>query len=208
MVQDEVSRLQRIADGDQQALAAEYQSHLPRLRRMVQLRLDRRIQGKVDPSDVLQESFIDIAKRAEEYACHPSLPFFLWLRLITKQKLLEIHRRHLGTLSRDATREIAICDIGPEPSINCLASQLLGDLTSSSKVVEREEQRELLERILSTMDPVDREILSLRHFEELTNQECAELLQLTKTAASNRYVRALLRLKQKLAQIPGFLPAE
>jgi RNA polymerase sigma-70 factor (ECF subfamily) len=196
-------QVQRIAAGDAAALAGVFELYRPRLRRMVQLRLDRRLQGRVDPSDILQEAFLDVSGRAADCAGRAEMPFFLWLRMMTGQKLLEVHRRHLGTQARDASREISLCQGYPEVNSNLLASQLLGQLTSASQAAMRAEQQVRLEAILNGMEPIDREILTLRHFEELTNAEVAQVLGLSKSATSNRYVRALTRLKDLLSDQSG-----
>lgn len=196
-------QIKRIAGGDQAALAEVFQQYRSLLRRMVQLRLDRRLQGRVDPSDVLQEAYLDIPRRASEYAQRPEMPFFLWLRMMTGQKLLELHRRHLGTQSRDADREISLCHSYPEVNSHLLASQLLGHFTSAGQAAVRAEQQVQLEEILNNMEPIDREILTLRHFEELSNGEVAQVLGIGKSAASNRYIRALMRLKEHLSGQSG-----
>src|SRR5271165_3086024 len=100
--------LQRAAAGDQAALTALLGHYRDRLKRMVRLRLSRRLQGRVDDSDVIQEAFVDIAKNLPDYAREPRLPLFLWLRRITGLKLAEMHRRHLGTQLRDADREVSL----------------------------------------------------------------------------------------------------
>lgn len=197
--------LQRVRNDDADAVGEIFAHYRSRLRRMVQLRIDRRLQGRLDASDVLQEAFLDVSMRAAEYSARPELPFFLWLRLITGQKLLEIHRRHLKTQMRDATLEISLHRGAlPEANSISLAAQLLGRLTSASTAAVRAELQIQLQQVLNAMDPVDREILALRHFEELSNGEVASVLNLTKSAASNRYVRALKRLKDDLSRIPGF----
>jgi RNA polymerase sigma-70 factor (ECF subfamily) len=193
-------QVKRVAAGDETALAAVFERYRSQLRRMVQLRLDRRLQGRVDPSDILQEAFLDISGRAADCARREEMPFFLWLRMMTGQKLLEVHRRHLGTQSRDANREISLCQGYPEVNSNLLASQLMGQLTSASQAAMRAEQQVRLEDILNGMEPIDREILTLRHFEELNNSEVAQVLGLSKSATSNRYVRALTRLKDLLSE--------
>jgi RNA polymerase sigma-70 factor (ECF subfamily) len=199
-------RIARIAQGDESALAQVFQEHRPRLRQMVTLRLDRRLQGRLDPSDILQEAYLDVARRAGEYAARSDMSFFVWLRLITGQKLLETHRRHLGAQRRDAGREISLFGNPlPEVSSQLLASQLLGQLSSASQAAIRAEQQARLEVLLNSLEPIDREILTLRHFEELSNKEVAQVLNMSKTAASNRYIRALKRLKDLLAAAPGFL---
>jgi RNA polymerase sigma-70 factor (ECF subfamily) len=197
--------LRRAAAGDQDALAEAFAHFRSRLKRMVQLRLDRRLQGRVDPSDVLQEAYLDLAKRAEEFLAHPSLPFFLWLRLLTGQRLLAIHRQHLGTKMRDAGQEVSLRHGAmPQATSASLAAQLLGRLSSPSQAAVRAEMQSRLQEALNSMDAIDREVLVLRHFEELSNAETAAILGLQKAAASNRYVRALKRLRGILRSMPGF----
>ncbi len=169
---------------------------------MVQLRLDRRLQGRIDPSDVIQEAFLDASRRLTEFAVNPAMPPFVWLRLLTAQRLVTLHRVHLGVKGRDASREVSLHS-GPLPSADSrsLAAQLLGRLTSPSRALMRAEIQIKIQDALNAMDPIDHEILALRHFEELTNTETAAVLGLHKAAASNRYVRALRRLKETLAPI-------
>ena len=198
--------LRRAGTGDPHTLAELFVRYRDRLRRMVRLRLDRRLQGRVDPSDVLQEAQLEITRRAAEYAADPRVPPFLWLRLITGQRLAALHRRHLGARMRSAGQEIAL-HRGPIPQATSasLAELLLGRLTSPTQAARRAEVRLLLQEALNGMDPLDREVLTLRHFEELSNTEVAQVLGLSKTAASNRYIRALERLREALAGIPGLL---
>ena len=197
--------LERVRNHDAEAVAEVFAHYRDRLRRMVRLRLDRRLQGRVDPSDVLQEAYLDVASRAAEYAAKPEMPFFLWLRMVTGQRLLEIHRRHLQTKMRDATQEVSLYG-GALPQANSmsLAAQLLGRLTTASAAAMRAELQIQLQQVLNSMEPIDREVLALRHFEDLSNDETAKTLQLSKSAASNRYIRALKRLKDDLSSIPGF----
>jgi RNA polymerase sigma-70 factor (ECF subfamily) len=194
----------RAATGEDAALAALWERHRDRLRRMVCLRLDRRLQGRIDPSDVLQEAYLDLASRLRDYARDRPMPTFLWLRLVTSQRLAQEHRRHLGTAMRDAGRE-AVLHHGPWPEASSatMATQLLGRLSTPSQAAIRAERQLLLQNLLNRMDPVDREILALRHFEELSNGEAADVLGLSKTAANNRYIRALGRLRDLLEQAPG-----
>ncbi len=199
---DEVARL---AGGDPRAVAEAFARYRDRLRRMVKLRLDRRLQGRVDPSDVLQEAYLDVARRAADYAANPTMPFYLWLRFLTGQRLLAIHRQHLGTRMRDAGQEVSLHRGAlPQASSVSLAAQLLGRLTSPSLAAIRAEMQVRLQDALNGMDPMDREVLTLRHFEELSNAETAAVLGLQKAAASNRYIRALKRLREVLSSIPGF----
>ncbi len=197
--------LRRAEKGEEEALARLFARHRDRLRAMVRLRLDRRLQGRIDPSDVLQEAYIDFARRFPEFASNPPMPFYLWLRALTGQKLIDLHRRHLGAKMRDAGQEVSLYRGAlPQASSVSLAAQLLGRLTSASRAAIRAETQLRVQAALNEMDEIDREVLTLRHFEMLTNDETAEILGLSKSAASNRYVRALKRLKGILANLPGF----
>jgi RNA polymerase sigma-70 factor, ECF subfamily len=198
--------LQRVQRGDQQALVALFTRYHDRLQRMVRLRLDRRLQGRIDPSDVLQDAYLDVAKRAGEYIANPSVPVFLWLRLITSQRLAALHRQHLGAQMRDAGREVSLYRGAlPQATSASLAALLLGRFTSPTQAAQRAEMQIRLQEVINAMDPLDREVLTLRHFEELSNVETARVLGIQKAAASNRYLRALKRLKDSLASIPGLL---
>ncbi len=180
-------------------------SHRDRLRRMVALRLDRRLRGRIDPSDVIQEAFLEATERRAEYAKQSDLmPPFLWLRFLTLQRLQIVHRRQLGTRSRDAAREVSIhAEAFPQASSAALAAQLLGRDTRASEAAIRAERKRRLQEALDGMDPIDREVLVLRHFEQLSNGECARVLSLTESAATKRHLRALRRLKEILAALPG-----
>jgi RNA polymerase sigma-70 factor (ECF subfamily) len=196
----------RIQAGDQRALGDFFARHCERLRRMVRLRLDRRLQGRIDPEDVLQEAFLDAARRLAEYAADPKMPPFLWLRFLTMQRLQTLHRLHLGVKSREASREVSLYNGSlPAADSKSLAAQLLGRLTTPSRAAIRAEIQIKIQEALNAMDPIDREVLALRHFEELNNGETAAVLGLHKAAASNRYVRALRRLKVVLSPALGLL---
>jgi RNA polymerase sigma-70 factor (ECF subfamily) len=200
--------LRRLQGGECQALAVLFTRHRERLRRMVRLRLDRRLQGRLDPSDVLQEAYLDVAKRAPEYLANPTLPPFLWLRFLIGQRLQVLHRQHLGTRMRDAGLEVSLYrGAMPQASSASLAAQLLGRLTTPSQAAMRAEMQIKLQEALNGMDPLDREVLALRHFEELSNHDTAAVLGLQKAAASNRYIRALKRLREVLESMPGFFDA-
>lgn len=197
--------LHRALAGDESSLAALFDGYRDRLRRMIRLRLDRRLSGRVDSSDVLQEAYLDVRKRIAEYARDPAImPFHLWLRLIAGQKLTDLHRYHLGAQMRDAGQEVSL-HRGAFPQANSvsLATQLLGKMTSASKAAIRADHKLIVQEALNGMDPIDREVLALRYFEHLSNEETAQVLGLTKSAASNRYIRALKRLKEILSSIPG-----
>jgi RNA polymerase sigma-70 factor (ECF subfamily) len=203
----ETNRLLRwAAVGDRQELGALLMRHQARLRRMVTFRMDPRLQGRIDPDDVLQEVFLAASRGLEEYLRRPGLPFFLWLRGIAGNKLLELHRHHLGTPMRDARREVALYR-GPMPGATsaALAARLLGQDTRPSEAAVRAEGKLRLQEALNAMDPIDREVLALRHVEQLTNAEAALSLGIQERAAAKRYLRALKRLRDFLEAMPGGL---
>ena len=197
--------LAQAAAGDETALTQLFSRYRKRLKQMVRLRLSRQLQGRVDDSDILQEAFLEAAQRFPDYLADRPLPFFLWLRHITGEKLIDAHRRHLGAQMRDAAQEVSL-HRGPMPaaSSGSLAAQLLGQLTSPSQAAIKAETRLRVQEVLNGMDPLDREILALRHFEQLTNAEVAATLGMNESTASSRYLRALKRLKDELSQYPSF----
>jgi RNA polymerase sigma-70 factor (ECF subfamily) len=190
--------------GDEAALALLVERHRDRLERMVRLRMDRRLQGRVDPADVVQEAYLAVRGKFAQYLAESRLPFFLWLRLEVGQKLVDVHRFHLGAQMRDAGQEVSL-HRGPLPQVTSvsLAEHLLGKLTSVSRVAMRAELQFRVQEALNSMHPHDREVLVLRHFEELSNAEAAEVLGIKPSAAVNRYVRALKRLKDVFQGMPG-----
>lgn len=197
--------LRRARDGDEEARAELFQRCRDRLRLMVRLRMDRRLHGRLDPSDVVQEAYVDLVRRFPEYLANPAVSFFLWARTLTGQRLIDLQRRHLGAQMRDAGQEVSLyAGALPQASSVSLAHQLLGRLTSPTQAAVRAEMQIRLQAALNAMDPVDREVLVLRHFEDLSNHETAAVLGIQTSAASKRYIRALARLKEILDAIPGF----
>jgi RNA polymerase sigma-70 factor (ECF subfamily) len=201
----ETNRLLRlVAEGDSASLGALLQKHEDRLRRMVAFRMDPRLQGRVDPSDVIQEVCLAAARSLPGYLQQPGMPFFLWLRGIAGNKLLELHRHHLGTPMRDARREVSLYRASmPEATSAALAAQLIGRFSGPSEASVRAEAKIRLQEALNQMDPLDREVLTLRHFEHLSNAEAAEVLGIRTTAAGKRYLRALERLRDILGSVSG-----
>jgi len=199
----------RLQQGDAHALAELFSRHRERLWRMVNFRLDRRLGGRVDADDVLQEAYLDAAQRVHHYLEDPSRSFFVWLRLVVSQTMIDIHRRHLGAQMRNAGREVSMNRPAYTQATSvCLAAQLLGAMTSPSQAAVKAEMTKQIEEALEAMDPIDQEVLALRHFEELTNSEVAESLGIQQKAASIRYVRAVARLKDVLKRIPGFFDSQ
>ena len=195
------------AAGDRAAVVELLERYRPRLRRMVALRLDPRLRGRVDASDVIQEGYLDAIRRLEEFIRDPSVPFYIWLRFLVGQRVQEQHRRHLGSAGRDVGREVSIyCGAMPGASTGALAARLLGKLTSPSQAAVRAERKIRLQEALNRMDPLDREILVLRHYEQMTNGDAAAALGLTFKAASKRYTRAVERLEEILNGLGGDTP--
>jgi len=196
--------VRRASAGDRQAWDDLLNAHRARLRRMVALRLDRRLRGRLDPSDVMQEAFLDATAGLANFVAKQEMPFFLWLRWLTGLRLTTLHRQHLGYRIRDAGREVSLDRMSmPGASSAALAAQLLGRDTSASAVAMRLERKARVQAAIDALEPLDREVLILRHFEELTNAEVAHTLEIQEAAASKRYVRALRRLKEALSSMPG-----
>ncbi|HJZ55403.1 MAG TPA: sigma-70 family RNA polymerase sigma factor [Gemmataceae bacterium] len=196
---DDLRLVERARAGDAAAAGEALTRHRTRLRRMVEARLDRRVRGRVDPSDVLQDGFVDAVAKLPGYLADPKFPLFLWLRLVVGERLAKVHRDHLGAQVRDAGREVSLYR-GPMPAASsaALAAHLLGKETSPTQAAVRAERLLRLQEALNALDPLDREILSLRHFEELTHAEAARVLDIQEEVAAKRYVRALKRLKDVL----------
>jgi RNA polymerase sigma-70 factor (ECF subfamily) len=195
--------LVRAKAGDDRALGDLFARNRQRLERMIRLRLDRRLHSRLDPTDVLQEAYVDIARRFPEYTANPAVPFFIWLRNLVGQRLIELHRKHLGARMRSADNEVSL-QRGPLPQVSSesLALQLLGSLTSPTRALLRAEMRLRLQEALNSMEPLDREVVVLRHFEDLNNAEVAQVLNIRPSAASKRYIRAVQRLKIILDDFP------
>ena len=198
------------AAGDAAAWGALLKRHEGRLSRLAEFWLDPRLQGRVDAADVVQDAYLEATANRHAYFRDPAaarVPLFLWLRGVVRNKLLEVHRHHLGTMMRDAGREVSLDPARPTPGEThaALVTRLAGRLTRPSVAAGRAEASETLHRAMGAMDPVDREVLALRHFEQLTSAEAARVLGIEERAAAKRYLRALKRLKEALAALPGGL---
>ena len=201
---DSTDPIDRLRGGDRGSLAELFDKHRDRLRRMVELRIDARLRARLDPSDVLQEAFLDVNHDLDAYLADPKLPPLLWLRLHVGRRLMTLHRQHLGTRMRDARIEISLYrDPLPEASSAALAAMLLGRQTSPTQAAQRAERLLRVQEALNSLHPIDREVLALRHFEQLGRAEAAQVLGITQEAGAKRYFRALKRLKDVLATRPG-----
>lgn len=194
--------LQRLQDGDPDALGELFAEHQQRLLHIIRARMDPRLATRVDAEDVLQEVFLDAAARINHFIDTHSGSFFIWLRLVTNQTMANLYRRHLDTQMRDAKRDVSInsgktYDTKTRP----IAMQLIGHLTSPSGAAMRQESIEKLEQAIEELKPIDREAITLRHFELLDNKEVAEVLGINEKAASIRYIRAIRRLKEAISPL-------
>src|SRR5580704_8529290 len=189
---DTTDLIEQLRGGDRRALATLFDRYRDRLRRMVELRIDPRVRARLDASDVLQEAFLDVVGDLEAYLADPKLPPLLWLRLHVGRRLTTLHRQHLGTKMRNAGMEISLYrDALPEASSAALASMLLGRHTSPTQAAQRAERLLRVQEALNTLDPIDREVLALRHFEQLNRAEAAQVLGITQEAgASGRACRS------------------
>jgi RNA polymerase sigma-70 factor (ECF subfamily) len=182
--------------GDEQALAVLFERYRARLTKLILVRMDARVQARIDVSDVLQDAFVEAARKLPEYGKEAKIPFFLWLRMIAGERLIQLHRMHLGAAKRDAQRQVSLHGgLMPEASSMFLASQLAGQFTSADRNLIRAEIQQKLQDALDRMDPGDREVIAMRHFEELTTDEIAIVLQLTRSGVLKRYTRAIRRLR-------------
>jgi RNA polymerase sigma-70 factor, ECF subfamily len=196
--------LGRVASQDGQALDELFARHRERLRKMIRLRLDRRLRGQFSSSAVLQEVHREVGRRIAEYFANPAQPIFLWFRLLTGQCLQALHRQFLGGHILDAGQDLSLYR-GALPEVNSvsLAAQLIGERVRNPGAV-RADMLLRLQDALNSMDPRDREVLALCHFEEMRDDEVAAALGLEPEAVAVHYVRALKRLKTILLSIPGF----
>lgn len=186
--------LEKLLAGGESALGLLFEQYRADLERMIAFRLDERVRGRVDPEDILQEAYLEASRRLTDYTSHPAVSFYVWLRQIAYQTTISVQRRHFGK-KRDPRAEVAPQVNGDATSLSILA-MFSGHFTTPSRAMMKEERFAQLRTILAEMDDVDREVLALRHFEYLSNNQVAETLGISVTAASNRYVRAMTRLSQ------------
>jgi RNA polymerase sigma-70 factor (ECF subfamily) len=169
--------------------------HRARLTKMVAIRLDRRLAARVDPSDVVQETLADADRRLDDYLRDRPLPFYPWLRRLAGERLIDLHRRHVRARHRSVEREAPWALPLPDESVVALADRLAADGTSPSRHLLRQELRQRVRAALDQLAPHDREILVLRHLEQLSVAEAAAALGITERAAKARHMRALTRLR-------------
>jgi RNA polymerase sigma-70 factor (ECF subfamily) len=190
--------------GNADAVNRLMERHRDALRRMVQMRLDQKIQRRVDVSDVVQDVLVEANRRLKDYLANPGMSFHLWLRQIAKDRIIDAHRRHRASAKRSVDREQGLAaPAGLDHSTLDLVARLCDkELTPAAAVAQKEMARRV-EAALAELGDQDCEIIVMRHYELLSNQEVAEALGLTEPAASMRYLRALRRLRAMLAEPPS-----
>ncbi len=195
--------LKNAAKGDQPALNELLQGHRDPIRRMVQARMDRRMAARVDASDVVQDVLIEASRRLPDYLQGPPMPFRLWLRQIAQDRMIDLHRRHRAQ-RRDVTREQATAPAGwdDRSSLDLAAKLVDSELTPAAHAIRQELQRRFY-AALDELSDDDREVVVMRHVEQMGNSEVAEALGLSPAAAGMRYLRALRRLKDVLGERPS-----
>jgi RNA polymerase sigma-70 factor (ECF subfamily) len=190
--------VERLRGGDPTALADLFDFYRPRLRQMVRLRMGPATAARFDPSDVLQEAFLDAARQIDGYLKQQQVPVYIWLRSLTWERLIKLLHRHLGAGCRSALREMTL----PDDSEAALAERLFDPAASPGHELLRQELRQRVRRALAALKPDDAEVILMRHFEGMSNREVALALGLSDAGASVRHGRALLRLKALLDADP------
>ncbi len=197
---DETQRLLELAkNGDQAAFEEIFRRHRARLRRAIAFRMDRRVAARVDASDVLQETYLEAFKRLPKYLQQQTMPFYLWLCWIAREKVLALHRRHLGADKRAVTHEAPL--LPADSSATFVSVVIAGHEPSPSQALAKTELAERLRVALSQLDDDERELILWRHFEQLSARDMAQLLEISEAAASKRYIRAVERLRATLMDL-------
>jgi RNA polymerase sigma-70 factor (ECF subfamily) len=191
--------LEQARQGDGAARERLLAEHREAVRRMIALRLDPAIAARVDASDVVQEVLLEASRRLDDYLRNPAMPFSLWLRHIARDHIIDAHRRHRQAQRRGVDRErpIVPAAFADRSSLELAAQFLDPERTPASAAIEQEMQRRL-HAAITALEEGDREVILMRHFEQLSNQEVAAVLGLTEAAASMRHLRALRRLRALL----------
>ena len=188
--------LGKAAQGDAAAVDRLFARHRGRLRQMVAVRMDGRLSARIDPSDVVQEALATASRQLSEYLRAPPLPFYLWLRRIAWNRLVDLYRRHVVRASRSVAREEPL-GLSNDSAFQ-LADQLLATGLEPVHKLIQQELRARVRATLAKLGQLDQEILVLRHLELLSTRECAAALEISEAAAKKRYVRALARLRRLL----------
>jgi RNA polymerase sigma-70 factor, ECF subfamily len=191
--------LQEIRGGSPDAVNRLMDRHRQAVHRMVQMRLDAKIQRRVDVSDVVQDVLVEANRRLSDYLAHPQLSFHLWLRQITQDRIIDAHRRHRASAKRSVDREQPmLVAVGNDSSTLQLINELRDQELTPAAAVAQKEMALQVEAAIARLNDQEGEIIIMRHYEHLSNQETAAALGLTEPAASMRYLRAIRRLRELL----------
>lgn len=195
--------------GDSDAVNKLLEKHRRSVRRLVEMRLDRKVQQRVDVSDVVQDVMVEASGRLEKYLDDPVMAFHLWIRQIAWDRIIDTYRRHRVSAKRNMDREQPIAvPAGSDQSTMELAVQLRDPALTPAAAATQREIASKVEAVIELLNEQDREIILMRHYEHLSNLEIAEVLKLNPPAASMRYLRALRRLRQLLAENQIEAPTE
>ena len=201
--------LERAASGDSRAWGALLKQNHDRLQTILSFRIDPRLRARVDAADVMQEAFIVATARRADFFGQSAQSLFLWLRWIAGNTLVDLHRHHFGAQMRDAAREVSshrrTSSGRDDDTREVLVAHLTSSVTGPATAAGRAEVKARLNQALGQMESIDREVLALRHFEQLTIVEAAQVLGIQERAAAKRYLRALKRLRNVLSDMPGGL---
>jgi RNA polymerase sigma-70 factor (ECF subfamily) len=191
---DETQRLlERAQDGDQAAFEALFRRHRARLLQAIALRMDRRVTARVDASDVLQETYLEAFRRLPRYLQEQPMPLYLWFCWLAREKVLALHRRHLGAEKRAVTHEAPL--LPADSSATFVSAVIAGREPSPSQALAKAELAERLRLALGQLDDEERDLILWRHFEQLSARDMAQLLGISEAAAGKRYLRAVERLR-------------
>jgi RNA polymerase sigma-70 factor (ECF subfamily) len=199
-----IELLDRAGQGDAAAVNGLLERHRAALRRMVELRLDRQVQRRVDASDVVQDVLVDASRRLSEYLATRKLPFHLWLRQMARDRIIDAHRRHKVASRRSVDREqsMAAPAFADQSAIDLMGQLRDRELTPAAAAT-RHELELRFQAAVDRLDEPDREVIAMRHFEQLSNKEVAQALGLSEPAAGMRYLRALRRLRAMFDEVPS-----
>lgn len=200
MSDEHQEQLDRLRTEGSTAVAELFSQYRDQLEQMIGFRMDPRLRGRIDPADVLQEAWLHIAERVDSYLKKPDVSFYVWMRQLTYQSLIDQHRHHFRN-KRGLGQEVGQKKKSYNATTYSIVGHLVGHATTPGRAFEREEEKEQLHVALESMEEVDREVLALRHFESLPNKQVAEILGISVTAASNRYVRAMTRLSEIMKKL-------
>ncbi len=190
--------LTQAGEGNPEAVNQLLDRHRAAVHRLVQVRLDQKVQRRLDVSDVVQDVLVEASSRLQDYLRHPEMAFHLWLRQIAWDHMIDAYRRHRGSAKRSIDREQPLAAPNPEQSSVMLAAQLCDPQATPAAIAANRELALQVEAAIGRLNEQDREIMTLRHYEHLTNLEVSEVLGVTPAAASMRYLRAVRRLRELL----------